>query len=115
MGIIFDVGISGNPIAPKKDRIKGSRVNKKGSAKSGNNSIAFSDSLTQSIKTIISGTSITLGTAKAVVRRGFGAYSSSHRKGVSRVAWGLGRLKAFVRKHKGQAVKPNYTQDDDLL
>lgn len=109
------IGGIGNPIAPLKDRVRGSRVNKKGSAKSANNNIQFSDGVMNSIKTIIKGTRIDTSTAKAVVRRGFGAYSSSHRKGVSRVAWGLARLKAFVRKHKGQDVKPNYTQDDDLL
>jgi len=105
----------GNPRAPKKDRVKGSRVNPPGSAKSKTNDIVFSDSVTKSIKTIIKDTGVSLATAKAVVRRGFGAYSTSHRPGVSRTAWGLARLKTFIKKFKGLPVKESYTQDDDLL
>lgn len=101
--------------APFYDRIKGSRINKKGSAASKSGSITFSPQTTASIRSIIANTRVDLPTAKAVVRRGFGAYSTSHRKGVSRVAWGLARLKAFVRKSKGQRGNPKYVQDDDLL
>lgn len=100
--------------APFKDRIKGSKINKPGSA-AGPGKIVFSDQLNKSIKTIISGSKVSLNTARAVVRRGFGAFSGSHRPGVSRTAWGLGRLKAFVKKSKGLKVKSNYIQDDDLL
>lgn len=105
----------GATIAPLKDRVKGSKRNKKGSASTSKGNISFSPSTIQSIKTITKGTDITLGTAKAVVRRGFGAFSSSHFPGMSRVGWGLARLKAFVRKSKGQFSKPTYVQDDDLL
>ena len=101
--------------APLRDRIKGSRINQRGSAASSTNGISFSPQTTQSIRSIIVGSRVTLPTAKAVVRRGFGAYSTSHRVGVSRVAWGLARLKAFVRKSKGQKGNPRYTQDNDLL
>ena len=74
---------------------------------------------------------ITLPTAKAVVRRGLGAYSVSHRPTIrggkpnSRTAWGLARLSAFMRKKSGSPtangavtyarVKKTYTQDNDLL
>lgn len=105
----------GNTPAPLRDRIKGSRVNKKGSAATASGSITFSPQTTASIRSIIAGSRVDLPTAKAVVRRGFGAYSSSYRVGISRVGWGLARLKAFIRKSKGQKVKPNYVQDDDLL
>lgn len=101
--------------APLTDRIKGSKTNKKGSASTSKGSIMFSPQLTNSIKTIIEGSKVTLPTAKAVVRRGFGAYSTSHRPNVSRTAWGLARLKQFVKKSKGQKVKTAYIQDDDLL
>lgn len=101
--------------APLKDRVKGSKINDKGSAATSSNNISFSESIISSIRTIIKGTNITLSTAKAVVRRGFGAYSTSHRPNVSRTAWGLARLKAFVKKYKGQKVKDAYIQDDDLL
>ena len=54
--------------------------------------------------------------AKAVVRRGFGAFSTSHRPGVSRQAWGLARLKAFSYLLKNDKPKnPNYRSDNDLL
>lgn len=105
----------GSTPAPFRDRIKGSRINKTGSAASKSGSISFSPQTTQSIRSIIVGSRVDLPTAKAVVRRGFGAYSTSHRVGVSRVAWGLARLKAFVRKSKGMRGNPRYVQDNDLL
>ena len=101
--------------APKKERVKGSKRNDPGSAATGKAKITFSDPVNKSIQTIIRGSGITTGTARAVVRRGFGAYSTSFRPGISRTAWGLARLKAFVKKSKGLPVKKAYTQDDDLL
>lgn len=101
--------------APLKERIKGSRINKKGSASTSKGNILFSAPLTASIVKIIADSDVRLPTARAVVRRGFGAYSTSHRPNVSRTAWGLARLKQFVKKSKGQKVKTAYTQDDDLL
>ena len=57
-----------------------------------------------------------MGTAKAVVRRGFGAYSTSHRPGVSRQAWGLARLRAFSYLLKNDRPRyPKYKADNDLL
>lgn len=125
--------------APKKDRISGSKVNKKGSAKSKSSarSIKFSESTNKAIKDLVkkynskNRKKITLPTAKAVVRRGMGAFSSSYRPTItggrknSRTAWGLARLKAFMRKKSGSttangvvrssAIKKSYTQDNDLL
>lgn len=110
--------------APKKERIYGSKVNKPESAASESNakSIKLSDSFIESIKNKIRGTGISLATAKAVVRRGMGAYSSSHRPTIKggkpnkRVAWGLARLNAFLYKAKhGKSKSGNYVQDDDLL
>jgi len=110
--------------APKKDRIYGSKLNKPNSAssKSKAKSIKLNESVITSIKSIIEGTGISLATAKAVVRRGMGAYSKSHRPTIkggkpnSRVAWGLARLNAFVYKAEhGKSKSGKYTQDDDLL
>jgi len=126
--------------APKKDRIKGSSKNVKGSAKSRTSarSIKFSDKTLNSIKQKLkeynsknSSKKISLPTAKAVVRRGMGAYSTSHRPTIkggkpnSRNAWGLSRLYAFMRKKsrsetaKGvvskRPIKKSYVQDNDLL
>ena len=101
--------------APATDRFRGSLVNPKGSAASARNNIVFSPATIKSIKTIIENSKVSLSTAKAVVRRGYGAYSTSHRPMVSRAAWGLARLKQFIRKSKGLPVKQSYRQDDDLL
>ena len=110
--------------APKKDRVRGSVINKRGSAssKSKASSIKFSDRTLAQIKSILSEHNsknpkykVATNTAKAVVRRGMGAYSSSHRPNVGRVQWGLARLKTFLKKKVGGSVKKAYTQDDDLL
>jgi hypothetical protein len=117
--------------APAKDRIKGSSVNKPKSASSGKSgsSIELSSETIDKIQNIIDkhneshpNKKITLSVAKAVVRRGMGAYSSSHRPTISggkpnsRVAWGLARLKAFVFKSvKGYSKSGKYSQDNDLL
>ena len=101
--------------APLKERVKGSKVNKPGSAARSGRKITFSDSLNKSIATIVKGSNVSVATGRKVVRRGFGAYSTSFRPGISRTAWGLARLKAFVKKSKGLPVKKAYIQDDDLL
>lgn len=125
--------------APKKDRITGSKRNPKGSAKSRTSarSISFSASTLDKIKSKVkeynskNSKKITVPTAKAVVRRGMGAYSSSYRPTIkggkpnSRTAWGLARLNAFMRKKSGSEtangvvsksrIKKVYTQDNDLI
>lgn len=54
---------------------------------------------------------------KAVMRRGMGAFSSSHRPNVnSRQQWAMGRVNAFlVMLEKGKPNNPKYTTDNDLL
>jgi hypothetical protein len=126
--------------SPKKDRIYGSEKNKSGSSASEKDatSISFSESLTKSIQNKLKDYNeknpklkISLATAKAVVRRGLGAYSKSHRPTISggapnsRTAWGLARLSAFMRKKsKSQdangsvskrLIRKSYVQDDDLM
>ena len=116
--------------APKKDKIFGSKVNKPKSAssKSSAKEIEFSEKTLLSIKNKLSehnkkhpNKKVTLSTAKAVVRRGMGAYSSSHRPTISggkpnsRVAWGIARLNAFLSKKLGKYKNKKYVQDDDLL
>jgi hypothetical protein len=90
--------------------------------------ISFSEQTIKSIKTIlsehnkVSNKLVDLDTAKAVVRRGMGAYSSSYRPTISggkpnnRVAWGLARLKAFLYKIENEKSKSGkYSQDNDLI
>jgi hypothetical protein len=119
-----------NTPAPLKDRVKGSRTNKSGSA--------ASQKSAQGIKlnaSIIAGLTkkakeynekhpkgkVSVTTLKAVMRRGMGAYSKSHRPTITggapntRQAWAYARVNAFLRKKGGQGAKPTYVQDNDLL
>jgi len=126
--------------APKKERITGSKKNKPKSASSSGSStsIKFSENTTSLIREVLSkynknnpSKKISLPTAKKVVRRGMGAYSTSHRPTItggrpnSRTAWGLARLHAFMRKKtksktangtvRSREIKKSYVQDNDLL
>jgi hypothetical protein len=116
--------------APKSDRVVGSKTNPKGSASDSDlaKSIKFNDSLEKAIQNKVDEynekhpkNKVSLATAKAVVRRGMGAYSKSHRPTISggapnsRQAWGLARLNKFLLKKSGVKVKSAYIQDDDLL
>ena len=117
--------------APKKDQIYGSDKNKEGSAKdtSSAKQIKFSDDVLEKIQNSVDkhnkkhpNKKITIDSAKAVVRRGMGAYSSTHRPTISggnensRVAWGLARLNAFTYKIvNGKSKSGKYSQDNDLI
>lgn len=116
--------------APKSEHIYGSELNKPKSAESSSkaSSIVLGESTINSIRSILDKHNdthikkIPLSVGKAVVRRGMGAYSSTHRPTIkggkpnSRVAWGLARLNAFVYKiQKGHSKSGKYTQDDDLI
>ena len=111
--------------APKKDRIKGSSTNPKGSASSGKSkAIKFSDKVEKSLKNKVSehnenakeGRKATLGMLKAVYRRGAGAFSTSHRPGMTRDQWAMGRVNAFLKLLKsGKPSNSAYNQDNDLL
>ena len=109
--------------APKKDRIKGSSKNPKGSA-AGGKKITFSKKVETSLqkkvedhnKKASKGRKASLRMLKAVYRRGAGAYSTSHRPGQSRGGWAMARVNAFLRLLKsGKPSKAAYTQDNDLL
>jgi hypothetical protein len=131
--IRFDMGgrtISQTP-APKKDRIVGSALNKKSSSKNLSSAklIKFDKNTLEAIKNKVQkhnqehpDKKINLASAKAVVRRGMGAYSKSYRPTISggkpnsRVAWGLARLNAFTYKIvNGKSKSGKYSQDDDLI
>jgi hypothetical protein len=109
--------------APKKDRIYGSKKNRKGSA-DGKGKITFSkktedalrNKVTEHNKKAPEGRKATLGMLKAVYRRGSGAFSSSHRPGKTRDQWAMARVNAFLRLlRSGRPANPNYKQDNDLL
>ena len=53
---------------------------------------------------------------KAVYRRGAGAFSTSHRPGMSRGGWAMARVNAFLKLvRSGKPSNPKYIQDNDLL
>lgn len=126
--------------SPKEEQIYGSQKNRKGSSSSEKkaSSISFSETLTKSIQNKVNTynsnnqqNKISLAVAKAVVRRGLGAYSKTHRPTISggapnsRTAWGLARLSAFMRKKSAsqdangsvskRLIRKSYVQDDDLM
>jgi hypothetical protein len=116
--------------APASDRIKGSKVNKKGSATAKSSSSIQLSSVTigtlkrkleEFKKSNPQNKKVTLNDLKAVYRRGSGAYSSSHRPTItggapnSRAAWSYARVNKFLKKAAGEKVKAAYVQDDDLL
>jgi hypothetical protein len=116
--------------APKKDRIYGSDKNKVGSAssKASAKGIELSESilgtLSQKAKDYNEShpkNKVSVATLKAVMRRGMGAYSTSHRPTItggapnSRQAWGFARVNKFLKKKAGQQVKAAYVQDNDLM
>ena len=109
--------------APKKDQIKGSSKNKKGSA-SGSRKVVFSKVVENSLKEKVSkhnekspkGRRATLGMLKAVYRRGAGAFSVSHRPGMNRNQWAMARVNAFLTLARtGRPENPKYVTDNDLL
>ena len=111
--------------AKPSERIKGSKKNKEGSAKKANSKIEVG-SVLSSLKEKVSshnkkygkekGKRVTLGMLKAVYRRGAGAFSSTHRPGMSRSGWGVARVNAFLKLvRSGRPSNPKYKQDNDLL
>lgn len=114
---------AGSKPAPKKDRVKGSSKNAKGSAASGRG-ITFTDTIIKSLQKKVTehnekakpGRQVTLGKLKAVYRRGAGAFSSSHRPDQNRNSWAMARVNAFLKLvRSGTPKNPKYVQDNDLL
>ena len=116
--------------APPKDRIRGSDKNKRGSASGQRGGIKLSKDVLKSIENkvkehnekikeegLAEWRKLNVGQAKAVVRRGLGAYSASHRPSVtSRTQWGIARLNAFIHLLlKDKPKNPKYVTDNDLL
>lgn len=115
--------------APKKDQIVGSAKNKSGSASSKSNSIQVSAVTEKALTNKVtehndamnsrdrpSWTRVTLGTLKSVYRRGAGAFSTSHRPGITRNQWAMARVNAFlVLVRTGSPKNSAYVSDNDLL
>lgn len=114
---------AGSKPAPKKDRIKGSSKNKKGSAATGKG-VNFTEAITTSLEKKVKahnekareGRKTSLTTLKAVYRRGAGAFSTSHRPDQNRNSWAMARVNAYLHLLKsGTPKNPKYTTDNDLL
>jgi HK97 family phage prohead protease len=115
--------------APKKDQIKGSDKNKPGSAKNAGGKITLSKAARAGLQNKVrdhnaamredekpSWSRTTLGQLLAVYRRGSGAYSTSHRAGVSRAAWAMARVNAYLYLlRNGKPRDAKYVTDNDLL
>lgn len=116
--------------APAKDQIKGSDTNPKGSAAgaAGSSTIELTEAIETGLRNKVaehndnlesgspSWKRATPGMLRAVYRRGAGAYSTSHRPGISRNAWAMARVNAFlVLLRSGRPANPSYIGDNDLL
>jgi HK97 family phage prohead protease len=115
--------------APAKDQIVGSDKNKPDSAKGPGGDIDFDEKTETGLRNKVKEhnedmasknkpdwTRTTLGQLKAVYRRGSGAYSTSHRPGISRAAWSMARVNAFLYLlRNGRPANKNYITDNDLL
>jgi hypothetical protein len=117
------VATAGSKKAPKKDQIKGSDKNAKGSAATGA-SVTFTAAITNSLEKKVkdhnekapNGRKVTLAKLKAVYRRGAGAFSTSHRPDQNRNSWAMARVNAFLKLvRSGKPKNPKYVQDNDLL
>lgn len=115
--------------APKKDQIFGSDKNEPGSAKDKSGDIQLTAAIETSLTNKASEhnkemddankpawTRVTKGALESVWRRGAGAFSTSHRPGMSRQQWAMGRVNAFLYlARNGRPENPKYVGDNDLL
>jgi len=110
--------------AKPSERREGSKRNPEGSAGSTRGGIEISEEQEQAIRGQIEdyrerypdAPKPDLGALKAVYRRGAGAFSGSHRPGMSRAQWALARTKRFLTMLRGGKVKKTYQRaDGDLL
>jgi len=115
--------------APPKDQIQGSDTNKPGSAKGAGGDIELTDAIKTALQNKVtehndamkkadrpSWTRTTNGQLAAVYRRGAGAFSTSHRPGVTRGQWAMARVNAFLYLlRRGNPQNAAYITDNDLL
>lgn len=119
----------GDAKAPPKDRIKGSDVNEEGSAKNQSGDIALDEGTISALKAKAEEhnaamrkrgrpdwTHVRLPALKSVYRRGAGAFSTSHRPGMTRDRWAMARVNAFLYlARRGRPENSKYVGDNDLL
>ena len=114
---------AGSKPAPKKDQIRGSKKNRKGSAATGKG-VSFTKKIEKSLSEKVKkhnekardGRRTSLRTLKAVYRRGAGAFSTSHRPDQNRNSWAMARVNAYLHLLKsGSPKNKKYVTDNDLL
>lgn len=110
--------------APPSDQITGSSKNPQGSASGSRGGIEVSEQVTKALRNLRDehnkrflkpSRRVNLGILKAVFRRGAGAFSVSHRPGMTRNQWGLARVRTFLKLVATGQRKKAYTGDLDLL
>lgn len=115
--------------ASKSDQIEGSKTNPSGSASGKSGGIKLSESAEKGLvnktaehndKMKTDGrpdwTRVTVGALRSVYRRGAGAFSTSHRPGMTRGQWAMARVNAFLYLSRtGKPENPKYVSDNDLL
>jgi len=108
--------------AKPSERKKGSDKNKPGSAGEKGGKITFSESVIKSLKEKVrkhnekNKKKVTLGQLKKVYRRGAGAFSQSHRPGMTRGGWAMARVNMFLKMVRGGKVKDSYRKaDSDIM
>ena len=117
--------ISATPAKPE-ERITGSDTNKPGTASGTRGGIEISEAQEKALKKKVEehnekhgdkkGKKVNMGMLKAVYRRGAGAFSTSHRPGMSRQQWSMARVNAFLYLvRNGRPKDAKYTTDNDLL
>lgn len=119
----------GDAPAPKKDRITGSDKNAEGSASNKSGDIELKESTIAALESKAkqhnaamkkkgkpNWTRVRVSSLKAVYRRGAGAFSVSHRPGMTRDQWAMARVNAFITlAGRGRPENAKYVGDNDLL
>jgi len=117
--------VSSTPAKPSEQR-EGSDENPEGSASGSRGGIEISDEQEKGLKNKVEehneehgekkGKKVDLGMLKAVYRRGAGAFSTSHRPGITRQQWSMARVNAFLYLvRNGRPKNAKYVGDNDLL
>lgn len=115
--------------APPKDQIFGSEKNPAGSAEGKEGDIELDEKTETALQTKADEhnakmteddrpewTRVRVGALRSVWRRGAGAFSTSHRPGMTRAQWAMARVNAFLYlADKGRPENPRYVGDNDLL
>jgi hypothetical protein len=110
--------------AKPSERKTGSKRNPKGSASGSRGGIEIGANALKALETMRdkhnakytkASRRVDLGTLKAVFRRGAGAFSVSHRPGMTRNQWALARVNTFLKLVGTGQRKKAYNTDLDLL